>query len=470
MLDELKDKCGVFGVFGHKDAAYLTYLGLYALQHRGEESAGIVASDGQKMTFHKGMGHVQEIFDETQLPKLTGDRAIGHVRYSTTGSSNIKNAQPILVDYSRGEVAIGHNGNIVNADILRSELEAYGSIFQTTTDSEIIIHLMAKPAYRNVEEGVIEALSRVKGAYSLVFLTHQLLIAARDPQGFRPLWLGKKDNAYVVASETCAFDMMEAQPVREIEPGEIVFISSKGIRSERIPVEEKKPFAQCIFEHVYFARPDSKIFGESVHLVRVKLGRQLAIEYPVDADIVIPVPDSGNSAALGFSQESGIPFEYGIIRNHYVGRTFIQPNQGIRDFKARVKFNFIKEVLKGKRVIVVDDSIVRGTTSKVRVRNLRQAGAKEVHLRISCPPHKFPCAYGIDFPTREELLANKYSTDEIRKYLECDSIGYLSLEGMLSSVSFPKENYCTACWTGNYPVSFKGIDKFHAEKHSAKCQ
>ncbi len=470
MSYELKDKCGVFGVFGHKDAAYLTYLGLYALQHRGEESAGIVASNGQKMTFHRGMGHVQEVFDPGQLERLTGDRAIGHVRYSTTGSSHLKNAQPILVDYSRGEIAIGHNGNLVNADILRSELEAYGSIFQTTTDSEIIIHLMAKPSLRNVEEGVVEALGRVRGAYSLVFLTHHFLIAARDPQGFRPLWLGKKDGAYVIASETCAFDMMEASALREIEPGEILFISEKGTKSLKVPVQEETHRAHCIFEHVYFARPDSKIFGESVHLVRVNLGKELAKEHPVKADIVIPVPDSGNSAALGFSQGSSIPLEYGIIRNHYVGRTFIQPNQGIRDFKARVKFNFVKEVLVGKRVVVVDDSIVRGTTSKTRVKNLRQAGAKEVHLRISCPPHKFPCAYGIDFPTREELLANKYSIEETRKYLDCDTIGYLSLEGMLKGVSLSKENYCTACWTGKYSVPFEGLDKYHAERHTAKCQ
>jgi len=441
----------------------LTYLGLYALQHRGEESCGIVVTDGKKMSSHRGMGHVQDVFDGNHLEYLVGDRAIGHVRYSTTGSSNIKNAQPILVDYSRGEIAIGHNGNIVNADILRSELEAYGAIFQTTTDSEIIIHLMAKPALRNIEEGVMDALSRVKGAYSLVFLTHNYLIAARDPQGFRPLWLGKKDGAHLVASETCAFDLMDAEAIREIEPGEVLFISSKGVKSQRIESEDSR-HAHCIFEHVYFARPDSKIFGESVHLVRERLGRQLAKEKPVDADFVIPVPDSGNSAALGFSQESGIPLEYGIIRNHYVGRTFIQPSQGMRDFKVRVKFNFIKEVLKGKKIVIVDDSIVRGTTSKIRVKSLRQAGAKEVHLRISCPPHKFPCAYGIDFPTPEELIANKYSLEEIKKYFECDSVGYLSLEGMLKCVSFPKENYCTACWTGKYPVSFEGIDKFHAEK------
>lgn len=463
MSDELKDKCGVFGVFGHKNAAYLTYLGLYALQHRGEESAGIVVSDGQRMFSHRGMGHVQEVFEGDAIGGLNGDRAIGHVRYSTTGSSLLKNAQPILVDYSRGEIAIAHNGNLVNADYLRSELEAYGSIFQTTTDSEIIIHLMAKPSNRNIEEGVVDALSRVKGAYSLVFLTHKYLIAARDPQGFRPLWLGKKDGAHVVASETCAFDMMDAEAIREIEPGEVIFISENGMKTARIQSEIKE-HAHCIFEHVYFARPDSKIFGENVHLVRQKLGRQLAIEQPADADLVIPVPDSGNSAALGFSQQSGIPLEYGIIRNHYVGRTFIQPSQGMRDFKVRMKFNFIKEVLKDKRVIIVDDSIVRGTTSKMRVKSLRAAGAKEVHLRISCPPHKFPCMYGIDFPTREELIANKYSTEEIRKYFDCDSVGYLSIEGMLKSVSYAKENYCTACWSGKYPIPFEKVDKYHTER------
>lgn len=463
MSYELKDKCGVFGVFGHKDAAYLTYLGIYALQHRGEESAGIVTSDGKKMCSHRGMGHVQEVFDVNHLENLAGDRAIGHVRYSTTGSSNIKNAQPILVDYSRGEIAIGHNGNLVNADILRSELEAYGSIFQTTTDSEIIIHLMARPTNRNVEEGVVEALGRVKGAYSVVFLTNQFLIAARDPHGFRPLWLGKKDGATMVASETCAFDMMDAEVLREVEPGEIVIISAQGVKSLRVPGKESC-LAHCTFEHVYFSRPDSKVFGESVHMVRQRLGQELAIEYPVDADIVIPVPDSGNSAALGFSRQSRIPLEYGIIRNHYVGRTFIQPSQGIRDFKVRVKFNFVKEVLKGKRIVVVDDSIVRGTTSKIRVKSLRLAGAKEVHLRISCPPHRFPCAYGIDFPTKEELIANKYNVEALRKYFDCDSVGYLSLEGMLKCVSFPKENYCTACWSGKYPIAFEGLNKFHAEK------
>ena len=470
MAEELKDKCGVFGIYGHPDASYLAYLGLYALQHRGEESAGIVVSDGKKMMAHRAMGHVQEVFDGNTLDRLKGDRAIGHVRYSTTGSSNLKNAQPIVVDYSRGEIALGHNGNLVNADILRAELEAYGSIFQTTTDSEIIVHLMAKPSLRNIDEGIVDALARVRGAYSLVFLTNHMLVAARDPQGFRPLWLGKLDvpgspgmTAYVLASETCAFDIMGATPVREIEPGEVLFISASGMRSEHIPGPVTKK-AHCIFEHVYFSRPDSKIFGDNVHTVRVKLGKQLALESPAKADVVIPVPDSGNSAALGFSQASGIPLEVGIIRNHYVGRTFIQPSQGIRDFKVRVKFNLVREVLAGKRVVIVDDSIVRGTTSRMRVKTLRQAGAKEIHLRISCPPHKHPCAYGIDFPTKDELIANRYTTEELRKYLDCDSVAYLSLEGMLKCVTSPKEDYCTACWSGDYPVPFEQFNKFHAEK------
>lgn len=462
MGDEVKDKCGVFGVFGHPDAVYLTYLGLYALQHRGEESAGIVSSDGKILYSHRQMGHVQEAFSEESLAELKGDRAIGHVRYSTSGSSLIKNAQPIVVDYSRGEVAVAHNGNLTNANILRARLEAFGSIFQTTTDSEIIIHLMAKPSYKNLKESIVESLVQLEGAYSLVFLAPDTLVGARDPYGFRPLWLGKLKGSYVLSSETCALDLIEAEWVREIEPGEIVFINQKGIESVK-PFGPVPHRAHCIFEHVYFARPDSVIFGDSVHLVREALGRELAKEHPVDADLVIPVPDSGNSAALGYSQESKIPLEAGIIRNHYVGRTFIQPTQRMRDFRVRVKFNLLKEVLKGKRIVVVDDSIVRGTTSRTRVRTLRQAGAKEVHLRISCPPHKFPCVYGIDFGTKTELIASNSSIDDIRKYLDCDSLGYLSMDGMLKAVSHQRENYCTACWSGNYPVPFKDVDKFYAE-------
>lgn len=463
-MSEVKDKCGVFGIWGDPQASYKTYLGLYALQHRGEESAGIVSNDGDKVYTHKGMGHVQDVFSEQVLADLKGNRAIGHVRYSTSGSSMLKNAQPIVVNYSKGDVAVGHNGNITNADILRSELEAYGAIFQTTTDSEIIVHLMAKPSLRNIEEGVVDALKRIDGAYCLVFLTQEFMAGARDPWGFRPLWLGKtREGAHVLASETCALDLIDATHVREVEPGEIVFINDKGVRSVRIDRKVDR-HAHCIFEHVYFSRPDSVIFGENVHLVRKKLGAQLAKEHPVKADIVIPVPDSGNSAALGYSEESGIPLDVGIIRNHYVGRTFIQPAQGMRDFKVKIKFNQLREVLNGKRVIVVDDSIVRGTTSRIRVKTLRQAGAKEVHLRVSCPPHLYPCAYGIDFPNRKELLASDKKIDDIRKYLECDTIGYLSMEGMLKSVKYPKDNYCTACWSGEYPVPFTEADKYFAEK------
>lgn len=462
MADEVKDHCGVFGIYGDDQAAHKAYMGLYALQHRGEESCGIVASDGKKFDAHRAMGHVQDVFSKRILKNISGSSAIGHVRYSTTGSSNLKNAQPIHVDFSKGQVAIAHNGNLTNAQILRDELEAYGSIFQTTTDSEIILHLMAKPNLKGIKEGICYALGKVEGAYSLVFLTHEFTAAARDPQGFRPLWIGKTPaGAYVFASETCALDLIDAEPIREVEPGELVMASASGLESVMY-CENPKP-AHCIFEHVYFSRPDSIIFGENVHEARKRFGRRLAQEHPVEADIVIPVPDSGNSAALGYSQESGIPIDIGIIRNHYVGRTFIQPEQGGREVKVKIKFNLLKETLKGKRVVVVDDSIVRGTTSKYRMKSLRDAGAKEVHLRISCPPHRFPCSYGIDFPTSKELIAYNKTNEEIAKYMDCDSLGYLSLEGMLECVNLPKERYCTACWTGNYPVQFKGVNKHFAE-------
>jgi amidophosphoribosyltransferase len=463
-MAEVKDHCGVFGIWGDPQAVYKTYLGLYALQHRGEESCGIVTSDGEHMHSQKGMGLVQDVFTEENLAKLKGQNAVGHVRYSTAGSSLLKNAQPILVDFSKGDIAVAHNGNITNADYIRSELEAYGAIFQTTTDSEIIVHLMAKPTHRNFEEGMLDALARIDGAYSLVFLTHDFLAAARDPYGFRPLWLGRTaEGAPVVASETCALDLIGAERVREIEPGEVLITSGSKTKSLKIDRPTKRR-AHCIFEHVYFARPDSTIFGENVHLVRKNLGRELAREHPVQADIVIPVPDSGNSAALGYSEESGIPLEIGIIRNHYVGRTFIQPLQGMRDFKVRIKFNQLKEVLAGKRVVVVDDSIVRGTTSRVRVKTLRQAGAREVHLRVSCPPHLWPCAYGIDFPSRQELIAYGKTQDQIRRFLECDTLGYLSMEGMLKAVKLPRENFCTACWSGEYPSPVTITDKYFAEK------
>lgn len=462
---KLKEWCGLFGIFGHRQASYLTYLGLYALQHRGEESCGIVSSDGKEIFQFKGMGLVGDVFNEEIIKGLLGDRAIGHTRYSTTGSSILKNVQPILVNYSKGTIAIAHNGNLVNALELRSRLEKEGSIFQTSSDSEILIHLMAKAKAKSHLDALLNSVKFLEGAYCLLILTPRSLFAVRDPRGFRPLWLGKLDKAFVFSSETCAFDLIGAKPLREVEPGEIIVVDKNGLKSLK-PFEKKIIPSFCIFEHIYFARPDSKIFGETVHLVRERLGRQLAKEHPVKADLVIPVPDSGASAALGFSQESGIPLEYGIIRNHYVGRTFIQPTQLIRDFRVKVKFNLLDEVLKGKRIVVVDDSIVRGTTSKIRVRNLREAGAKEVHLRISCPPHRFPCFYGIDFPTRKELIGAKLRIEQIRKFLNVDSLGYLSLEGMLSCVkAYPKERYCVACFTGNYPVKFgKEGNKFALER------
>jgi len=445
----IKDHCGVFGIFGHEQAAELTYLGLFALQHRGEESAGIVSSTGNQMFGHKAMGLVGDAFPKPVLSKLKGRAAVGHVRYSTTGSTNLANAQPYMVDYSRGKVAIAHNGNLVNAHLLRSELEAYGSIFGSTTDSEIFVHLMAKPSYRNVTEAVLGAAKRLEGAFSMVLLTYDELVGVRDPHGFRPLCLGQLGEAYVIASETCALDLIEAKYVREIEPGEVVVITQKGIKSYH-PFKNVKinRISQCVFEHVYFARPDSMVFGEGVALVRERLGAQLAKEHPVDADIVIPVPDSGNFAAMGYSKESGIQLAHGFTRNHYIGRTFINPAQEMRAFKVKIKLNPIAEVVTGKRVVVVDDSIVRGNTAKSRVKLLKRAGAKEIHLRISCPPHVSPCHYGIDFPSKKELIACQKSVDEIANFLEVDSLGYLSHEGLLGAVSFPKENYCSAIIRG----------------------
>jgi len=458
MRDKIKEFCGLFGIYGNPEASWITYLGLYALQHRGEESCGIVSSDGQEVYIHKGMGQVCDVFDEDKLRCLKGKLAIGHVRYSTTGSSSVKNAQPLFVDYLGSYFAIGHNGNLLNSCYLKKELETKGSIFHTTCDSEIIIHLMARSKSKDLLERLLYALKKIKGTYSLVIMTEDKLIGVRDPLGFRPLCLGRLKDNWCLASETCAFDLIEAKYVREVEPGEVVIIDKKGVKSIKLDTQKAR-FAHCIFEHVYFSRPDSIVFGETVHLVRRKLGEALAKEHPVDADIVVPIPDSGTSAALGFSLASNIPLEWGVIRNHYVGRTFIQPQQHIRDLGVRVKFNILREVIKGKRVVIVDDSIVRGTTSRIRVRNFRKAGAKEVHMRIACPPHKFPCFYGIDFPRQKELLVNRYSSENIRKYLDVDSVEYLSLEGMLNSVKLPKDSYCTACWTGNYPLAIGNNNK-----------
>lgn len=468
----IKDHCGVFGVYGHERASELSYLGLFALQHRGEESAGIATSDGKKLYLHKNLGLVGDVFsNHATLEKLPGHLAIGHVRYSTTGSSNVINAQPFLVDFSRGQVALAHNGNLVNAQILRDELEAYGAIFGSTTDSEIFIHLMARPEFKTREDCVLGAVSRAEGAYSCTMLFDDMLVAFRDPYGFRPLSLGKLGRAYVVASETCALDLIEAEYIRDIEPGEVIFIDKNGIRSFHPFKTKNIQHAHCIFEHVYFSRPDSRVFGENVGLVRKRLGQILAEEHPAKADLVVPVPDSGNFAAMGFSEVSRIPLAHGFTRNHYIGRTFINPTQEARTFKVKIKLNPIREVVQGKRIVVVDDSIVRGNTSKSRVTLLRRAGAKEVHLRISCPPHISPCFYGIDFPSTKELIAANNSLEEIIKYLDVDSLGYLSEDGLLKAVSFPKEHYCTACFTKRYPTKIMDqFDKFKLERKWAEKQ
>ncbi|HMO64818.1 MAG TPA: amidophosphoribosyltransferase [Verrucomicrobiota bacterium] len=461
--------CGVFGIYGHPNAAELAYYGLYALQHRGQESAGIVTSDGRTFRKHLGMGLVPQVFTGDILHGLVGPMAVGHTRYSTTGSSNLQNAQPLVVNCARGPIAIAHNGNLTNAAALRVELEERGSIFQTTADSEIIVHLMASPTAAGEANSLVRAVRRIQGAYSLVILTADELIGVRDPHGFRPLSLGRMaDGAWVLASETCAFDLIGATLVRDVEPGEIVIINAHGVRSEK-PFAGHAGRAFCIFEYVYFARPDSTIAGRSVYAARVAMGRQLAREHPLEADIVVPVPDSGNYAALGYSLESGIPYEMAFVRNHYVGRSFLQPSQLIRDFNVKVKLNLIAELVRGKRVIIVDDSIVRGTTSRARVTSLKEAGAQEVHVLVSCPPHQNPCVYGIDFPDRSKLMAANHSHDEIRRYLHADSLGYLSLEGMVEAVGHPKDAYCLACYDGRYPVPYDpALDKHIIEGREAR--
>jgi len=463
-------ECGLFGVFGHPNAAVLTYYGLFALQHRGQESAGIVTSAGPGTSFlvHKDMGLVSQVFGQAELEKLKGTRAVGHARYSTTGTSTIKNAQPFVVDCVRGQMAIAHNGNLINADILRDELERRGSIFQTTADSEIILHLLAQPS-GNGSSNVLAALRAIKGAFSLLIMSERELIAVRDPFGWRPLSLGKIDGAYVLASETCAFDLIHADFVREIQPGEVLIIDENGLRSE-FPFPPEQP-AFCMFEYVYFARPDSMIGGVNVGKVRTEMGRELARRHPADADIVIPVPDSGNYAALGFAEELKIPFAHAFVRNHYIGRTFLQPSQLIRDFDVRVKLNLIKGMVAGKRVVVVDDSIVRGTTARARVVNLREAGAKEVHIRVSCPPHRFACHYGIDFPDPEKLIANQMSMEDICKYLGVDSLGYLDVEGMVRATGRKVNEFCLACFNGHYPLPVDpALDKFIMEKREARAK
>ena len=446
-------------MYGHPNAAELTYYGLYALQHRGQESAGIVSSRGEGSSFRirRGMGLVGQVFSEQDLKDLTGVRAIGHVRYSTTGSSTIKNAQPITVETSRGQIAIAHNGNLVNAGRLRAELEADGSIFQTTTDSEVILHLISRPNPAIGGGALAQALSRVHGAYSLVLMGEKELIGARDPFGFRPLVIGKLDDGIIFSSETCALDLIGAEFVREVEPGEVVVADEDGLRSFK-PHNEPSREALCIFEFVYFARPDSQLGGRNVSHARIRMGRELARMHPVEADIVVPVPDSGTYAALGYSEQSGIPLDQAFVRNHYIGRTFIQPSQLIRDFNVRVKLNLIRSAVQGKRVVVVDDSIVRGTTARARVINLREAGAREVHIRVSCPPHRFSCHYGIDFPDPKDLLANRMTRQEITKYLGADSLGYLDVDGMVKACKLPASKFCLACFTGDYPVPFTPED------------
>ena len=452
MFDKFKDECGVFGIFGHAEAANLTYLGLYALQHRGQESAGIASSDGIKVRFSKAMGYVNEAFDNDALNQLPGRAAIGHVRYSTAGESKLLNAQPIVIDSVHGQFAIGHNGNLVNASDLRDALVRDGAIFQTSSDTEVVVHLYARSRETTTDEAIIDAISQVRGAFSFVMMTKDRVIGARDPHGFRPLALGRLDDGWVLSSETCAMDLIGATYVRDVEPGEVVVISDAGVRSI-------KPFApahqsQCIFEHVYFARPDSYVFGESVNEARTEFGRRLAKESGVPADVIVPIPDSGVCAAIGYSEASGIPMRMGLIRNHYVGRTFIEPQQSIRHFGVRVKLNPVRSILDGRRVVLIDDSIVRGTTSRKIVRMVRSAGAREVHMRISCPPTVSPCFYGVDTPRRSELIAATHTLEEIRKYLDADSVAYLSLDGLTGSVKGGQERYCTSCYTGVYPVAF----------------
>jgi amidophosphoribosyltransferase len=451
--DKFHDECGLFGIWNHAEAANVAYLGLYALQHRGQESAGIASTDGQHFQVEKAMGWVADVFSRDRLKRLPGHRAIGHVRYSTSGSSNLRNAQPITGTTAHGPVAIAHNGNLVNAETLREELEKDGAVFQSSSDTEVILHLLARSEGATLAEQLARALTRVKGAYTLLLLTPSSVIGVRDPSGFRPLTLGRLGDAWILASETCALDRMVARVERDVEPGEILIVDERGLTS-------LKPFRpadrlQCVFEYVYFARPDSVLWGRNVHAVRKALGHQLAREHPAVADLVIPVPDSGVGAALGFSEESGLPYDTGLVRNHYVGRTFIEPQQGIRHFGVKVKLNPNREVLDGKRVVVIDDSIVRGTTSRKIVKMIRAAGAREVHVRISSPPIQWPCYYGIDTPTRRELIGSSHKVEEIQRYLGADSLGYLSLEGMLKATGSDPHHFCHACFTGQYQVGFE---------------
>jgi amidophosphoribosyltransferase len=456
--DRFHDECGVFGVFNHPEAAHLTYLGLHGLQHRGQESAGIVSSGGDHLHEEKGMGQVARIFNKRMLRRLRGDLAIGHVRYSTAGNSSLENAQPFLIDSFKGQIGLAHNGNLVNAQAIRDSLEKEGSIFRTSSDTEVILHLIARSKMQDLESAIVDALKQVEGAYSLIFIARDRIIGVRDPRGFRPLSVGRLGDAHILSSESCALDLIDAEFVRDIDPGEMVVIGKSGLKSYR-PFPPQ-PVSQCIFEYVYFSRPDSLVFGRSVHEVRKRLGKVLAKEQPVDADVVVPIPDSGVYAALGYSEESKIPLEFGLVRNHYVGRTFIEPRQSIRHFGVKLKLNPVRALLKDKRVVLIDDSIVRGTTSRKIVSMVRSAGAREVHMRISCAPTVGPCYYGVDTPRRSELIASSHNVDEIRRYIRADSLGYLSLEGMYHAVGEGR-SFCTACYTNQYPVPFPKEEEAH---------
>ena len=455
--------CGIVGVSHHKEASKIAFLGLYALQHRGEEAAGIVSYDGKEMHVIKKDGMAVDNFDEENISRLTGHMALAHTRYSTTGSSHIKNIQPILVSHRKKHMAVAHNGNLVNTDELYERLEDEGSIFQTSMDSEVFVHLLAKTPNGNLAQCLLKVFAQVKGAYSVIFLLEDCLVGARDPQGFRPLCLGRLGDGYILASESCAFDLMKAEFVREIEPGEIVIIKGNKIESFYMSGSKEATRAFCVFENIYFSRPDSTIFNDNVYEVRKRLGAQLAREHPASADFVMGIPDSGLYAGLGYAQELGLPFEIGMIRNHYIGRTFIQPTQFLRDFRVRVKLNPIREVIRGKKVVVIEDSIVRGTTSRSRIEEIREAGATEIHMRISCPPIKSPCFYGIDFPSTGELIAHNKSVQEIADFIKVDTLAFLSLEGMLS-VMKEKNHFCSACFTGKYPTEIpKNTNKLKLE-------
>ncbi|HEX3187813.1 MAG TPA: amidophosphoribosyltransferase [Pyrinomonadaceae bacterium] len=448
-ISKLREECGVFGIYGHSEAARLTYLGLYALQHRGQESCGIVASDGAELRQERKMGHVSDAFDQEHLDRLRGASAIGHVRYSTAGEVSIHEAQPFLANTHHGQIAICHNGNLPFAHDERQRLELEGAIFSSTSDTEVVLHGVARSRLP-LREAIPEVLSENEGAFSMLFLTPSELIAVRDSRGFRPLALGRLGDAWVIASETCAFDLIDAQYVRDVEPGEMIVVDQDGLRSTRALPEKKH--SMCLFEHVYFARPDSLIYGRSINESRHKMGRRLAVEQPADADLVVPVPDSGVAAAIGYAAESGLSFRFGLVRNHYVGRTFIEPQQSIRSFGVRIKLNPVRDLINGKRVVLIDDSIVRGTTSKKIVRMVREAGAREVHVRISCPPTISPCYYGVDTPNKSELIAANMTVPEICEFIEADSLGYLSLEGMIAATGLSPDSSCVACWNGQYPT------------------